>query len=503
MSTSVPRLDMQGLIKQFGPVRAVSNMSLELAPGEIHGLCGHNGAGKSTLLNMLGGIVQPDAGEIAIDGQIQSFRDPRQSQAAGVARVDQELSVIAELTVAENVSLSEHRGRRRQRQQRQVKRTRELMELVGLRDVDPRRQLRTLSLGQRQLVEIARALGRQARILILDEPTATLNQLEIEHVFAAVRRVAESGCSVVFVSHRLGEVLALCDRVTVMRDGSSTFSGPTAGVSASQLVETMLGSALEAPEARDASGSAEGKGRLHVRDLTVPGRVVAFNHNFALGRVYGLAGQVGSGATEVLRALGGLEPRARGRASLLERSLPLGRPVACVRRGIAYASNDRRDEGLFIAQSVADNLAATRLDTLGMELKRSGSDAVRASATPLAQLAHIPLERLEASVKQLSGGNQQRVLIARSLQLERVRALLIDGPTRGVDVAGRTAIHQLLRDAADDGLLVIFASTELEELLELADTIITMRAGQVIGTYDGQVAGTRILDDLTHRELAA
>jgi ABC-type sugar transport system ATPase subunit len=289
----------------------------------------------------------------------------------------------------------------------------------------------------------------------------------------------------------------------VMRDGASTYSGPTAGVSATQLVEAMLGGALDTAELRDASGFADGHRHLQVSDLRVPGRVVTFSHNFMLGRIYGLAGQVGSGATEVLRALGGLEPRVRGHATLLDRSLPLGRPVGCARRGIAYASNDRRDEGLFIAQTVADNLTATRLDTMGMTLKRSGTDAVRAAATPLAQLAQLPVDRLGAPVKQLSGGNQQRVLIARSLQLDRVRVLLIDEPTRGVDVAGRAAIHQLLRNAADEGLLVMFASTELQELQELADTTITMRGGQVIGTYNGPVPGTRILDDLTHRELAA
>jgi ABC-type sugar transport system ATPase subunit len=491
------RLELRGLAKSFGAVRAVRGASLSIGAGEIHGLCGHNGAGKSTLIKMLAGVVAPDAGEILVDGEPRSFGGPRDAQRAGIATVDQELSLVPTLTVAENVVLGEVGAGLLRRPRRARRRAAELLALVGLDDVDPDTPVDELSIGTRQLVEIARALGREARILILDEPTATLSDVEIERVFRAVRGAAEHGCAVIFVSHRLGEVLGLCDRVTVMRDGEKVLDADVGDVSTDGLVEAILGEQLRrAP--RRALDPRESSTVLLVDSLAIPGRLQGFDAELLGGRVYGLAGQVGAGASDVLRALAGLVPAATGEVWLGGRRLPLGNAAAISSRGVGFVSGDRKAEGLFISRGIAENLTVAQLDRLA----RGGIGGVeeRRRARALAEAAHLPTERLDEPVGVLSGGNQQKALLGRYLLESGVQVLLVDEPTRGVDVGGRAAIHDLLREAARQGQVVVFASSELDELLELGETIITMRSGRTIATYADGSSREDILSDLTHRE---
>ncbi|MFZ1993765.1 MAG: ATP-binding cassette domain-containing protein, partial [Solirubrobacteraceae bacterium] len=278
MSDAPPRVELTGIHRSFGTVQAVSGVSLTIAPGEIRGLCGHNGAGKSTLINVVAGLIPPDAGEIRIDGRPVALHTPRDAQRAGIACVDQELSMVASLSIAENLALGGvHTGLVRHRR-RERRATRDLLAKVGLDHHDPGELVGNLSLGKRQLVEIARALGRGARVLILDEPTATLSDIEIDLVFTAVCRVAQDGCSVIFVSHRLGEVLQLCHVVTVMRDGRVVTERPAAELSAEQLVEAMLGEQLE-PAPRDRR-DAGGQTLLRVAGLGVASDVRDFSHDF-------------------------------------------------------------------------------------------------------------------------------------------------------------------------------------------------------------------------------
>ena len=491
-----PLIRITGLRKSFAGNEVVKGVSLDLHPGEIRALCGHNGAGKSTVIKMLSGQLQPDAGEIEIAGEPVRLRSRRQAQRAGIALVDQELSVVPDLTIAENLVLGDPAAGALVAPARLRRRSRELLASVGLGHRDPAALLSSLSIGERQLVEIARALGQSPRLVVLDEPTATLNDAESELVYEGVRRVAASGCAVVFVSHRLREVLNLCATVSVLRDGELVASTPAAELTVDALIEQMLGEQLPtATAAAPFDGSAEHA--LTIEGLGIPGVLHDFSFEAHPGRIYGLAGQVGSGTSDVLRALAGLHPSATGRVRLHGRGVPLGDPRRAARAGIAFVSNDRKEEGLFLDKPVGLNLIATRLSALGVAGFRSVSRE-RAAAARLRETAGVAA-RVDATVRELSGGNQQKVFLGRTLDAGS-RLLLVDEPTRGVDVGGRASIHDLLRAAAADGLIVVFTSTETEELRELADELVTMRDGRTIGRHAPPPATSVIVRETTHDE---
>jgi ABC-type sugar transport system ATPase subunit len=500
-SADIPALiNLESVSRTFGVIRAVDGVSLEIKPGEIHGLVGHNGAGKSTVVKMIGGLVRPDEGRILFEGSEVKIASPQEAQRIGIAVVDQELSVVPNLSVADNVLLGGLSEPFINRRSSNRKRVIELLGRVGLGDLDPSEIVENLSMGRRQLIEITRALGRNAHLLVLDEPTATLSGAEIEHVFRAVRRVAEQGCAVIFVSHRLAEVIELCDQVTVLRDGKLVDTVETSGINADHIVSMMLGEAPEvsvpmAPPDERPEGES-----LSISGLSVGDRPVDFSLVASPGRVYALAGQVGCGATEVLRAVAGLEPSAKGSLKLGGEPLKLGSPQASVKAGVSYLSNDRKGDGLFLGLAAKDNLISTRL----REVSTAGwisSASARSSATELGGLIGIGEGRLGEPVDNFSGGNQQKILLARYLRRPETRVLLLDEPTRGVDVKGRAEIHGLVKTAAREGATVIFASTEIDELLDLADEIVTMRSGRIVAHHRrGDVGAQRLLSDMTHLE---
>lgn len=488
---------VDGLVKTFGSTRAVRGASFGIAAGEIHALCGHNGAGKSTVVKMLSGQESPDEGAIRMAGEVLDLRSRQVAQRYGVALVDQELSVVPALTVAENLVLGDLRARWVNRRRSSSARLRALLDSVGLDHVRLDRPLASLGIGERQLVEIARALGQDARLVILDEPTATLSDVESDFVYAAVRRVAATGCAILFVSHRLGEVLELCDRVTVMRDGEVVATSSSRDLTVDTLIHQMLGEA-PAAAARSRRRHDDGDVVLSVTGLRVPGRVEPLDLDLRAGRVYAVAGQLGSGASDVLRALAGLVPDAAADGLVVDGvPVPLGRPGAAVRAGIAFASNDRKSEGLFLDKPISWNLLATRLPAVlrrGVVSRRRWSGAVAG----LVELCGLDAARVGHDVRTLSGGNQQKVFVGRCLGRDDVRVLLLDEPTRGVDVGGRAAIHALVRDAADRGVVVLFGSTELEELQDLADVVVTMHQGVAVQRHDGATPGAVLLREMTH-----
>jgi ABC-type sugar transport system ATPase subunit len=496
MSSDEQLVRVDRLVKSFGSTRAVDGASFSITAGEIHALCGHNGAGKSTVVKMLSGQEAPDDGTILIGGAMADLRSRQAAQRNGVALVDQELSVVASLTVAENLMLGDPRTRWIDRRRASGGRLRTLLDSVGLGHVDLDQPLGELSIGERQLIEIARALGQDARLVILDEPTATLSDVESAYVYAAVRAVAGTGCAVLFVSHRLGEVLDLCDRVTVMRDGAVVATTPVADLTLDSLIVQMLGEAPHRPASRPA-GDDDGAELLTVAGLSVPGRVSDFGLVLRAGRVYALAGQLGSGASDVLRAIAGLVPAATAQLTVDGTTVRPGHPAAAIRAGIAFVSNDRKAEGLFLGKPISWNLLATRLPRvtrIGVIDPRRWSAALAV----LVELCGLDRRRAGQAVGSLSGGNQQKVFVGRCLGRDDVRVLLLDDPTRGVDVGGRAAIHTLLRDAAARGMAVLFSSTELEELHDLADVVVTMHKGEAVRRHEGDIAETALLREMTH-----
>lgn len=500
-----PAIEVRGARKTYGPIVALDDVTFRLLPGEVHALLGHNGAGKSTLVKVLAGVVGLEGGEILINGEPVVLRSPRDAQSAGIAVVEQELSQVASLTVFENVLLGSVRTGASRQSSVSRDEVRALLTRLGLVDVGPGTLVEDLSIGERQLVEIARALSRRARVLILDEPTATLTEREIRRVFAAIRELVAEGCSVVFVSHRLGEVLELCSRVTVMRDGKVTITRDVAGLDRASIVQLMLGQEAARIEHRMADRTSH-DGLVQVRTLKVPGHVEDFALSVAGGEIVGIAGQVGSGASEVLRALAGLIPDARGEVTVGDRPIRLGAPARSQVAGVVFASNDRKSEGLFLQQSIARNLVATRLRALsagGVVKARSESRLART----LIDIIGIDPRRSKQRVSTLSGGNQQKVFLGRCLDRPDAQLLLFDEPTRGVDVGGRAEIHNLIRHAASMGNAVIFVSTDHEEILELADTVVSMFAGRVSRAIARENTDARmLLGDMTHggsREVAA
>lgn len=498
-------LETRGLTKRFGPNTVLNAVDFAISPGEIRALCGENGAGKSTLVKLLTGLHAPDAGSISINGRPVQLHGPRHAQELGVAFVSQELSIVPHLTALENLWLG-HRDwgwlfRRRQ----MTHRAREVLARVGLEELALDTPASSLSLGQRQLLEIARMLLRDARVFILDEPTATLSDSEISLVFAALKRLRGSGCAVIFITHRLSEVFEICDRATILRGGRLIGTFDIENVDRELLIEHMLGRALGEMYPQDSYVRDEVV--LSVRGLTVPGILKNLSFDVAQGEIVCLAGQIGSGATDAVRALAGLVYQATGEVRVGHRPVKLGSVASALRANMRFVSEDRAAEGLFLAQRVDLNMLATQLGIVtryGVVL----SPALRNEATARCDKVQLDKRRLRDTIGQLSGGNQQKVAIGRSLSAVPQGVLLLNEPTRGVDVGARAEIYQLLKQFCQQGYGVVMMSTDIEEVVGLSDRVITLYRGEKVGEYrKPNITAQRIMLDVTHaaqpREAAA
>jgi ribose transport system ATP-binding protein len=490
-----PLLRMQGIAKRFGGVQALKGVDFELRQGEVHALLGENGAGKSTLINVLSGVFGDYEGTVAIRGEPVSFHRPAQAQAAGVATIHQELDLVPEMTVAENLFLGrEPRTRLRLLDRGRLHRdARELLGHIGVA-IDPARRLGSLRVGEQQLVEIAKALSLDARILVMDEPTSALADAEVDQLFAVIRDLRARDVGVLYVSHRLEELPAIADRATVLRDGRLAGTVEMGATSRQELIRMMVGQPLTElfPDA-----DAEAGDELLVLDgLTVtprrprPGRSEPRGVSLRVrrGEVVGLAGLMGSGRTELLETLYGAgSPGQRsGRALLEGREIDIASPRAALAAGIGFVPEDRKDLGLVLGQSVSTNVTIAALRSFARAgLVRRGAER-RAVERSMKDLAIKAPGRL-AAVRTLSGGNQQKVVFAKQL-LTRPRLLLLDEPTRGVDVGAKAEIYRLLAGLAADGLGILMASSELPELLGVCDRIVVLRAGAVALELDAREA---------------
>jgi ABC-type sugar transport system ATPase subunit len=484
------------LSKSFGAVAALKDVSLDIGPGEILGICGENGAGKSTLVKILTGVYRPDKGTVLVGGVPVTIATPRQAQERGIAIVSQELSLCPDLSVEDNIWLGSMQVPFIHKRPGLRQRAANTLALLGADHINLDAPIASLSMGERQLVEIARLLTREARVLILDEPTATLTDVEIERIFSALLALKREGRSVFYITHRLAEVFTICDRVSVMRNGELVTTTGVKGLDREALIELMLGrpSGEMYPEETHARGAPA----LVVEGLTLPGVVDNFAMTVHRGEILCVAGQVGSGAAEIISALAGLVHDARGRVMVNNRPLKLGSPARAARRGIMFVSGDRAAEGVFRRLSVLHNLVATRLSEHSLlGFLRGG--ALRAAAERLAKRIGVDQRRLRSRAEDLSGGNQQKVAFGRSIERRANGVLLMNEPTRGIDVGARAEIYRLMRTFCEEGYALVLASSDLEEIVGVGDVVLTLYRGRLVKQYRrGEVTMHRVVADITH-----
>jgi len=472
-----PLLALRGIGKSFLGVRVLDGVDLDVAPGEVHAVVGENGAGKSTLMKIVSGAYAPDEGAVEFDGQSRAFRGPRDAQRAGVGIIHQEFNLLPERTVAENVYLGHEPTRRGLVDRREMlDRTRRLLASIGETTLPADAPVGRLGVAQQQVVEIAKALALDARLLIMDEPTAALADHEVELLYGLVRRLQERGIGLLYVSHRLTEVFDLSSRITVLKDGRRVTTVDTAATTADELVRHMVGRELSSYYPARADPDDVGQVRLTVRDAGNR-KLRGVTLDLRAGEVLGVGGLQGSGRSALARALFGVAPFTSGEVTLDGRPVRLRSARAAMRAGIAYVTEDRKGEGIVARQSVLDNaLLASR----AVFATRSGRATRTIRVRELLAAVQVRSAGDDQEIRFLSGGNQQKVVLARWLAINP-KILLFDEPTRGIDVGAKSAIHDLVRSLARDGAAVLMISSELPELLGMSDRIIVLRDGRVAG----------------------
>ncbi|NYH52024.1 ribose transport system ATP-binding protein [Nocardiopsis arvandica] len=480
--TTEPLLRMSGVSKSFLGVRVLHGVDLELRPGELHALVGENGAGKSTLMKVLAGVHRADAGTVELEGRPVSFEHPVQAQRAGVTTVFQEFNLLPERTVAENVFLGREILRRGLVDGRAMERaTAALLADLGLEGIAPRARVRSLSVAEQQIVEIVKALSHDARIISMDEPTAALADHEVEVLYRIIGRLRERGVAVLYVSHRMKEIFDLADTVTVLKDGYRVDTVPADGITPSELVRKMVGRPVSAvfPERLEPHGEHVGRVRLSVAG---GGNTQLDGIGFEVrgGEILGLGGLQGSGRTEVAHALFGVERFTRGEVAVDGRRVDPRSPRQAVRSGLVLVTEDRKTQGLALNQSVAANgrLVLDAVWPLGSSRRARRLPGILSSVELVARGGH------GQEVRYLSGGNQQKVVLAKWLAAEP-GVMVLDEPTRGIDVGAKQAVYRLMRELAAAGVAIVLISSELPELIGMSDRLVVLRDGRVAGELPG------------------
>jgi ABC-type sugar transport system ATPase subunit len=489
-----PYLRMRGISKAFPGVVALDRADLDVASGEVMALMGANGAGKSTLMNVLGGIVARDDGDITIDGRAAALRGPIESLHAGIAFVHQELNSLPTLSIAENIFIDDFPKRRGQIDFEACNRiSGELLRRLGS-DLDPRLRVEGLSIGDRQLVEIARALRRNPRIVIFDEPTSSLSIRERERLFDVIRGLKADGVAVIYITHFVEEIFEISDRVSVMRNGATVFCGTTASLTGQDIVHQMLGT-RENERPLVANRPPRAKVLLEADGLVRHGVLDAVSFTLRAGEIVGLWGLLGSGRTEVLRCLVGLDPLDAG--ALRWRETDEMRPITPqgLHGKTGYITEDRRGEGLFMTLSASDNIAMTNLGAIASFGIISQGEQRRLAREMIRRLA-IRVSGESQRTATLSGGNQQKVVFARWLA-GAPRLLLLDEPTRGLDVGAKTEILRLVNELADAGAAVLLVSSEFEEMTRVCDRYLVIVRGRIVAELPAAATQSELLDALS------
>ena len=469
-------LELEHIVKTFGPVVALADGTLRVHAGSIHALIGENGAGKSTLVKIVAGVHRRDSGDFRLGGESVDFGSTAESKAAGVAVIYQEPTLFPDLSVAENIFMGRQPRTRTGTVDRRTMRAEStrLFERLGVR-IDPDRPALGLSIADQQLIEIAKAISLEARLLVMDEPTAALSGVEVERLFTVARSLRDEGRALVFISHRFDEIFDLCDMITVMRDGAYVSTDRITDVTPAQVVQRMVGREVETlfPKTDGPIGDVI----LTVSDLTSHGVFEHVSFTVRAGEIVGFAGLVGAGRTEVLRAVFGVDTYDAGSVTFLGRALPKGNPRAAIRAGIGLVPEDRRKQGLILDMSIARNLTLVirrRLAKAGLLM----DDAEYRSAHDWSARLQVKAGSLDSEGGTLSGGNQQKIVLAKWLATGP-KLLVVDEPTRGIDVGTKAEVHRLLDQLAHEGYGIVMISSELPEVLGMSDRVYVMREGRL------------------------
>ena len=477
--SATPVMALADVSKQFGATRALSGAGIELFAGEVHALVGENGAGKSTLIKTMTGIYAPDTGEVRIDGDLVTLGSPADAQRRGVVAIYQEPMIFPDLSVAENIFMG-HRSRSQVvRWRRMYAEAAEILRSLDI-DLDPHAPANTLTVGAQQAVEIAKAISLDARVLIMDEPTASLSAHEAQRLFSQVERLRARGVAVLFISHRLDEVFRIADRITVFRDGRRISTRPVAELTEDLLVREMVG--REVGDFFVRTRHEPGEVTLRVRDLGRAGTFENVSFDVRAGEVVGLAGLVGAGRTDVGLALFGIAPASTGTVAVDGHEVTIASPRDALASGIAYMTEDRRKLGLSLPQSVTSNITLPQIAAFRGRFGLVDREAERRTAALFRDRLHVRTPSLDTPVGNLSGGNQQKTMLAKWLNVAP-RVLVLDEPTRGIDVGAKADVHRLIDDLAREGIAVVIISSDLPEVLAMSDRVIVMREGRVRGEF--------------------
>ncbi len=476
-------LTMTGIVKEFPGVRALDGVDLDVRAGEVHCLLGQNGAGKSTLIRVLTGAHQPDAGMILINGERVQLNTPTDAIQRGIAAIYQELDLVPELTVAENIFLGHEPARFGfSRRHEATARAREILQGLGHGEIPTHRTVGSLPAAGQQVVSMARALSRDARLIVMDEPSAVLDPEEVTNLFRVIRDLTARGVAVVYISHRLEEIRQVGDRVTVLKDGATVATGLDARETPTkELIRLMTGRSIEYvfPPRREILSTAPVV--LEVNDLTRPGEFAGIGFTVRAGEILGLAGLVGSGRSEVLETVYGARRSATGSVRVDGATLRPGRVQASVKAGVGLAPEERKSQALLLDEAVYKNITVSTMQRFA-SAGFLNSRAEREAAAELSKALDVRPVGVDHPVRNLSGGNQQKVVLARWL-LRECRVLLLDEPTRGVDVGARSEIYALIHKLAANGVAIVLVSSEVEEVLGLADRVVVLREGRAV--YSG------------------
>ena len=473
-------LDARNISKSFAGLRALDRVSFDLRPGEVHALVGENGAGKSTLIKIMTGAEHADAGTLVVDGVPVAHIDPHTTRALGIAAIYQQPALFPDLTVAENIALSLERGGSWRRIDRGARRRRaaDLLQRIGV-TLDPDRLVGDLTMPEQQVVEIAKAMGAEARVLIMDEPTASLSEREVTRLFAVIARLRGDGVGIIYISHRLEELAAIADRITVLRDGQTVGTSDRGEVTRADVIRMMVGRELDAvfPK-RDI---ALGETALEIKNLShVRTGIRRASLSVRRGEILGLAGLVGSGRTQLAETIFGLTPADDGEIAIDGTAVAIQSPADAIRAGIGYVPEDRRQHGVVLDMSVAANASLASLSSVSERgLIRRRTERTRAQE--YVDSLRVKTSSIDAEVGSLSGGNQQKVALARWLAT-KPSILILDEPTQGVDVGSKAEIHRLMQELVERGMAIIMISSELPEILGMSDRIAVMVAGTIVTT---------------------